>query len=179
MRPPMRVLFFDPNTGAFTDLAAYARSKYYAVFVQDDWKVRPNLTLNLGLRWEYFTPLRSKRDKISNLILGPNGDLLGAKIKVGGNLFNPDRNNFGPQIGFAWSPRNVFGHNIENRVVLRGGFGVGFNRLPGSRLFESRFNPPFFDQPRRSDWNGNVLYAMASDLNSFNLSSEPCSEADL
>jgi len=163
---------FDPKTGAFTDLAAYARTKYYSVFVQDDWKVRPNLTLNLGLRWEYFAPLTSKRDRISNLVLGPNGDLLGARVKVGGNLFNPDRNNFGPQIGFAWSPKTIFGRNVENKAVLRGGFGVGFNRLPGSKLFESRFNPPFLVNP--GDLRGSdVLYATASDLNSFNYPGNP------
>lgn len=176
--PDREHAFFDPKTGAFTDLAAYARSKYYSLFVQDDWKVRPNLTLNLGLRWEYFAPLRSKRDRISNLILGPNGDLLGAKIKAGGNLFKPDRNNFGPQIGFAWSPKTVFGHNIENKAVLRGGFGIGFNRLPGSRLFESRFNPPFLLDP--GDLRGtDQLYAVASDLNSFNYPGNPAARRAL
>ena len=159
--------FFDPATGAFTDLAAYARTKYYALFVQDDWKLRPNLTVNLGLRWEYFTPLRSSRDRISNLVLGPSGSLLGARIKAGGDLFNPDRNNFGPQIGFAWSPKTVFGHNLENKTVLRGGFGVGYNRLPGSRLLESRFNPPFFAGFFFDRASGNIRYAAASDLNSF------------
>ena len=164
--------FFDPKTGAFTDVAAYARTRYYSLFAQDDWKVRPNLTLNLGLRWEYFAPLTSKRDRISNLVLGPNGDLLGAKVKVGGNLFNPDRNNFGPQIGFAWSPKTVFGHNVENKAVLRGGFGVGFNRLPGSRLTESRFNPPFLVDP--GDLRGSdLLYSLASDLHSFNYPGNP------
>src|SRR5262249_18638397 len=136
--PRAQNAFFDPATGAFTDLAAYARAKYYGLFVQDDWKARPNLTLNLGLRWEYFTPLRSARDRISNLVLGPNGCLTGARIKAGGDLYNPDRNNFGPQLGFAWNPRSL------EKIVLRGGFGVGFNRLPGSRTLESRFNPPFF-----------------------------------
>ncbi|MGH9871486.1 MAG: TonB-dependent receptor domain-containing protein, partial [Pyrinomonadaceae bacterium] len=163
------------KTGAFTDLAAYVRSKYYSVFVQDDWKVRPNLTVNLGLRWEYFSPITSKRDRISNLILGPNGSLTGARVKVGGNLFNPDRNNFGPQIGFAWSPKTVFGHNIEDKAVLRGGFGVGFNRLPGSRLFESRFNPPFLVNP--GDLHGtDVRYRVASDLNSFNYPGNPAGQ---
>ncbi|CDM64120.1 TonB-dependent receptor [Pyrinomonas methylaliphatogenes] len=155
--------FFDPKTGGFTDLAAYARSKYYALFVQDDWKPRPNLTLNLGLRWEYFTPLRSANDHISNLILGPNGSLLGARLKVGGDLFRPDRNNFGPQLGFAWNPAA-----FERKMVLRGGFGIGYNRLPGSRLLESRFNPPFFAGFFFDQASGNIFYATASDLNSFN-----------
>lgn len=162
--PSIQRAFFDPATGGFTELTAYARSKYYALFAQDDWKVRPNLTLNLGLRWEYFTPLRSKTDRISNLVLGPNGDLLGASIKTGGNLFNPDRNNFGPQIGFAWSPQTVFGRDVANKAVLRGGFGIGYNRLPGSRLLESRFSPPFFAEFSFDRASGNIVYATSSDL---------------
>ncbi len=177
--PHEQVANFDPKTGAFTELTAYVRSKYYAVFAQDDWKIRPNLTLNLGLRWEYFTPLRSKNDRISNLVLGPNGDLLGARLKIGGDLFNPDRNNFGPQIGFAWSPKTVFGHNTENRAVLRGGFGIGYNRLPGSRLFESRFNPPFnagfnlFLNDGNGDGRTDLQYALASNIHGFNYPSNP------
>ncbi|MGH9902596.1 MAG: hypothetical protein ACRD68_12380, partial [Pyrinomonadaceae bacterium] len=147
------------------------------LFVQDDWKVRPNLTLNLGLRWEYFTPLRSKRDRISNLILGPNDGLLGASIKTGGDLFNPDRNNFGPQISFAWSPKTIFGRELNNRAVLRGGFGIGYNRLPGSRLLESRFNPPFFANfrfERVSPTNpGNIRYRTGTDLNSLEYPANP------
>jgi len=160
--------FYDPTTGAYTDLAAYARAKYYSLFAQDDWKARPNLTLNLGLRWEYFAPLRSKRDRISNLILGPGGALLGARIKTGGDLFNPDRNNFGPQLGFAWNPAI-----LKGKTVLRGGFGVGFNRLPGSRLLETRFAPPFFASFSFDRASGNIFYATASDLNSFNYPANP------
>jgi hypothetical protein len=166
--PRSESAFFDPATGAFTDLAAYARSKYYALFAQDDWKARPNLTLNLGLRWEYFTPLRSARDRISNLVLGPNGALLGARIKTGGDLFNPDRNNFGPQLGFAWNPAV-----LDKKIVLRGGFGVGFNRLPGSRLLEARFNPPFFAGFFFDQASGRILYAAASDPNSFGFPANP------
>jgi hypothetical protein len=166
--PRSESAFFDPATGSFTDLSAYARSKYYALFVQDDWKFRPNLTLNLGLRWEYFTPLRSHRDSISNLVLGPNGDLLSASLKVGGDLYEPDRNNFGPQLGFAWNP-----DALEKRLVVRGGFGIGFNRLPGSRLLESRFNPPFFAGFSFNRASGNILYSLASDLNSFGYPANP------
>ena len=131
--------FFDPDSGAFTDLTAYARSSKYALFVQDDWKLTPTLTVNAGLRWDYFAPLRSKNDQISNLMLGPNEGLIGASLKLGGDLYEQDRNNFGPQAGFAWTPGR-----FNQKLVLRGGFGIGYNRLPGSRLLESRFNPPYF-----------------------------------
>jgi hypothetical protein len=154
------VAFFDPTNGEFTDLASYARTNYYALYVQDDWKVRPNLTVNAGLRWEYFSPLKSKNDQISNLILGANGGLVDARLQVGGELYEKDTNNFGPQIGAAWTP-DVFG----GRAVVRGGFGVAYNRLPGSRLLESRFNPPFFAGFTLT--GSNVDYRTASDPNGF------------
>jgi len=166
--PNSESAFFDPATGSFTDLAAYPRSSYYALFAQDDWKVRPNLTLNLGLRWDYFAPLRSKRDRMSNLVLGPDGGLVGASLKVGGDLYKPDRNNFGPQIGVAWSPGRIAGWDVENRMVIRGGFGVGYNRLPGSRLLETRFNPPFFANFFFPTDSGNIVYGLPADLNTFN-----------
>jgi hypothetical protein len=160
------VAFFDPATGAFTELTAYARSSYYGLFAQDDWKIRPNLTVNMGLRWEYFSPLRSKNDHISNLILGPNDGLIGASLQVGGDLYESDWNNFAPQFGFAWTPGR-----FDDRVVVRGGFGVGYNRLPGSRTLESRFNPPYFAGFTLT--GANILYATADNLLGFDYPSNP------
>lgn len=105
-----------------------------AFFVQDDWKVRPNLTLNLGLRWEYFKVLEA--DNLGVLQFGPNG-LPDAFIVDGGRLSEPDYNNFGPQVGFAWSPR-IF----NDKFVLRGGFGLGYDRLPNALPSNARANPP-------------------------------------
>jgi hypothetical protein len=164
--PVDHVGFFNPTDGSFTDLAAYPRSAYYALFVQDDWKVRPNLTLNVGLRWEYFAPLRSKNDQLTNLILGPDGGLNGASLQTGGDLYQSDKNNFGPQIGAAWSPERFNG-----RAVVRGGFGVAYNRLPGSRTLESRFNPPFFASFTLT--GSDILYATAADLNGFTYPPNP------
>ncbi|MBV8809323.1 MAG: TonB-dependent receptor, partial [Acidobacteriaceae bacterium] len=61
---------FNPSTGMPTSATKYIRSNIYAFFVQDDYKVKPNLTLSLGLRWEYFSPVREKYGNISNVILG-------------------------------------------------------------------------------------------------------------
>lgn len=109
-----------------------------AFFVQDDWKVRPNLTLNLGLRWSYYSPIKGRGTDLSNLVLGSSG-LANARIVTNNQVTEPDRNNFGPQIGFAYSPAYF---SLNNRLVIRGGFGIGFDRLPNALLANTRFNPP-------------------------------------
>ena len=161
--------FFDPTTGAFTDLAAYARNKYYALFVQDDWKVRDNLTVNAGLRWEYFAPLKSANDRIANLVLGPGGSLQDASLQVGGALHPADKNNFGPQIGVAWQPGR-----FDNKMVVRGGWGMGYNRLPGSRTLETRFNPPYFAGFFLT--GADVLYSWAANQNDFSYPANPAAQ---
>ena len=140
---------FDPRTGVPTSSVKYIRSNIYALFVQDDWKVKPNFTVNLGLRWEYFGPIHEKYNNLSNVVLG---GLLGAAtgpnvltdltVKTGGNLYNSSYNNWGPQIGFAWSPGQIFSKDLKNRLVLRGGAGIAYNRLQEAITLNGRFNPP-------------------------------------
>lgn len=135
----------DPRTGGPAEAQRYFRTDTYAFFGQDDWKVRPNFTLNLGLRWEYFAPLREKRGRLSNFIFGPAGqELTGGRITIVDRLYPPDRNNFAPRLGFAWSPSRILGTNVENKLVLRGGFGIAYNRLPVNVFENTRGNPPFF-----------------------------------
>jgi hypothetical protein len=128
----------DPATGLPADAQRYFRYGNYGLFAQNDWRVRPNLTFNLGLRYEYFTPLREKRGRLSALVFEP-GDLVNSKIVVTDQLFEPDRNNFAPRLGFAWSPES-----LKDRFVVRGGFGLGYNRTPGVLFGNTRGNPPFF-----------------------------------
>ncbi len=155
----------DPTTGAPADAARDYKTNDYAFFVQDDWKVRPNLTLNLGLRYEYFPPIKDDLNRQSNIIFGPNG-LVDAKIAVVDQLFKPDRNNFGPQLGVAYSPGFT-----KNKGVIRGGFGIGYNRIPSVVFLNSRGNPPFFSRfgiccgTNAADFgspfvNGQILYVL-------------------
>lgn len=108
-----------------------------AFFVQDDWKFRPNLTLNLGLRWTYFAPISATDGVLGNLEPDSNGQLGGAKIVTNKTLYDKDLNNFGPQIGFAWTPRR-----FNEKMVIRGGGGIGYDRLPNALLANARRNPP-------------------------------------
>jgi hypothetical protein len=132
----------DPRTGGPPTAQRFFRNNNYAFFAQDDWKVRPNFTLNLGMRWEYFGPLTEKEGHISNLVLGPNG-LSDSRIVVSDRLYPPDKNNFAPRLGFAWSPNKLIGVNTENKLVIRGGAGIAYNRIPTVLFSNSRGNPPF------------------------------------
>jgi hypothetical protein len=131
----------DPQTGGPANAQRHFRSNNYGIFIQDDWKVRPNFTLNLGLRYEYFGVLTEKDNQVSNFVFGPNGGLTGSKVVPTSELYNPDRNNFGPRLGFAYSPKR---YGLEQKLVIRGGAGISYNRIPEVVFSNSRGNPPFF-----------------------------------
>jgi hypothetical protein len=139
--PQLEQVDFDPITGGPVNGQRYFRTNAYAIFVQDDWKFRPNLTLNLGLRYEYFTPFKEKQDRLSNYILpgeGLTGIVNGRVAVTPDQLFSASKKNFGPRIGFAYSPEM-----FHDKAVLRGGFGISYNRLYDNIFSDSRFNPPF------------------------------------
>ena len=139
----------DPRTGVRANARRNFRDDFYGFFVQDDWRIRTNLTLNLGLRYEYFAPLKEGQNRLSGLVLG-QGDrtLLDARLQIVDSLTDPDRNNFAPRVGFAYSPNfkkmGFLSGLGENRAVIRGGGGIFYNRTPNVLLSNSRLNPPFF-----------------------------------
>ncbi len=168
--PIFEAINTDPRTGAPADARRHFRTSDYALFGQTDWKVRPNLTLNLGLRYEYFTPLSEPSGQIAKYVLGAQG-LADAFIRLTGELYPPDRNNFAPRIGFAWSPVK-----FENKTVFRGGFGIAYNRIPDSLFANTRGNPPLFARngiccgtPGDPFVGGKILYTLGADktVNSY------------
>jgi hypothetical protein len=116
----------NPNNGGPALTQRYFRDHYWGLFVQHDWKVSPNLTLNMGIRWEYFEPLYNQGFRINYPILGPPGQELTAAILTPHNhLWNSQYKNFSPKVGFAYTPPNMNG-----KLVVRGGFAMAYNRLP-------------------------------------------------
>jgi hypothetical protein len=158
---------FNPVTGTPTSTTKNLRDGTVAVYVQDDWKVSSNLTVNLGLRWEDFIPPTETAGNISNVVLGSGNDILtGLSIKKGGSLYKNVYTNFEPQLGFAWSPGNgIMGH----KFVLRGGFGIGYNLEQFAITSNGRFDPPFLNS--LTLYSNNILYAPGS--SEFNISSFP------
>ena len=122
---------FDANTQAVVEQL----QKAYAVFVQDDWKVAPNFTLNLGLRYEYTTPYYGARPNMNINFDFKAGQLVTAKNPTD-YLVNPDHGNIGPRIGFAWQIQ-------PQKVVLRGGYGIFYSGedMSGSDI-NLPLNPP-------------------------------------
>ena len=122
----------NPATGGAPLTQRYFRSDDIAGYLQDDWKVMPNLTLNMGVRWEYFTPLRNKGFEINYPVLGPPGqELSGITLQVRNHLWNASAHNFAPKFGFAYQPPV-----LKNKTVVRGGAAVAYNHLDVS-LFEN------------------------------------------
>jgi hypothetical protein len=128
----------DPRTGGPASAQRYLRSKATAFFFQDDWKVKPNLTLNLGLRYEYYPPLSDAKGQLSNIAFGSSG-LRNSTVGIVSSLIPPDRNNFAPRLGFSWSPSR-----LQASTVVRGGFGVAYNRTDDVLFSNARGNPPAF-----------------------------------
>jgi TonB dependent receptor-like, beta-barrel len=124
----------------------YFRGNSWDLFAQDNWQLRGNLTLNLGLRYEYVSPFSELNDRIANLILSPGvlNPSAGtpAVTPVLPNqgypqtLVRPDRNNFAPRVGIAWK--------AFSKTVVRAGYGINYNTAAYQSIAQNlAFQPPF------------------------------------
>jgi hypothetical protein len=151
----------DTTTNQLPDVYRGYRANEYAAYFQDDFKVTHRLMLNAGLRWEYFGPPHNFQAGFdSNVFFGPAtipasngnpfypltafaGEIVGATFQVVPNsvhktLWNRDTNNFAPRLGFSY---DVFGNG---KLAIRGGFGMGYDRLYNNVYENIRFNSPRF-----------------------------------
>lgn len=137
--PQQTSIQFGPNRYNFTN-------HNLNFFVQDDWRIHSKLTLNLGLRYEYISPYTEDQNRLVNLDAASDFSAV-APVQAGGNgaftgafpksLVNPDRNNWAPRIGIAWSP--------VKQTVIRAGYGLNYN-LGAYQQFVQQlaFQPPFY-----------------------------------
>ena len=107
--------FFNGSTGQ-----ALAQQQYYIGYAQDEWKIKPNLTVNYGLRYEYYTPLREANDR--QILFDINTGQLRNSSE---DPLQSSKTNFGPRVALTWSPNpNGTGFFGGGRTLLRGGFGI-------------------------------------------------------
>src|SRR5262245_12927482 len=116
-------------------LVVNLRQRLHYAYLQDDFKLSPKLTLNLGVRYEFSTPFYEDKNRLSNydpktnsIIQAKDGSLYDR------SLVDPDYNNFAPRLGFAY--------NLLDKTVIRGGYGIGyvyFNRLGSANLLATNF----------------------------------------
>jgi hypothetical protein len=121
------------------------RANSYDFFVQDDWRIRANLTLLLGLRYEYQGPFTEANNQIVNLDVTPEftaavpvepGQFVSGFGVAPESLIKPDRNNYAPRLGLAWKPMKL--------TVVRAGYGINYNLAQYTTVVQNfAFQPPF------------------------------------
>lgn len=139
--------FVNPSQGPVIGAPLTQRFQFntWGLYASDQWRITPELSVNFGLRWDYFTPLTNKDqvylepdlkgasdiEAVKKALLDPTGNyvLVGKNSGTNGAFFKPDYNNFGPNVSFAYSPREgkgVLGFMTGKNGVIRGGFRMGY-----------------------------------------------------
>jgi Carboxypeptidase regulatory-like domain len=152
-------------SGAFLSLARTGsgiglRYYEYNFFGQDEWRIRPNLSISFGLRYEHNTPPKEVHNLIERTFSDPllnNPNVADLKKFLAGRtqIFNSDRNNFAPRFGLAWSP-NWFGQ--DQTTVIRAGFGVFYDQILGAVVSQSRNVFPNFVTVNTGGFNDGLQF---------------------
>lgn len=158
---------FNPSTGFPTTLRQDDRENIWGLFVQDDFKFSKTITLNVGLRYSYFGPLSSKENNMFVASPGAGANYMTGLVVRKGNSWNAQKDNFGPQVGIAWSPER-FGQ----KLVFRGGYGLNYNQEEIAISANIQGNPglvvfPTFSMSTPSSPNPGIIYAVSSNIHSI------------
>ncbi len=102
----------------------YTLYSSYGAYAQDDWKVSPYLTMNLGLRYEYFSPIMDGRNNLSNFDPATNLMIVAGQPGLGRRVYNSDLNNWGPRIGLAFQPFK------KDTTVIHAAAGIFYDSPP-------------------------------------------------
>src|SRR5215510_14833801 len=129
----------------------FSRSNRYhewATYFNDAWRIVPRVTLNLGIRYEYYGVQHNAKPELDSNFYRGSGSTIQEQIANGtamraidspiGALWRPDKNNFAPRVGIAW---DVFG---DGKMSLRGGYGMAYERNFGNVTFNVIQNPPAY-----------------------------------
>src|SRR5882762_3608907 len=158
---------FNPHTGFPTTERQDQRQAIWGLFVQDDFKLRRNLTINVGLRYSYFGPLSSKEHNMFVATPGSGSSFLTGLTVHPGHSWNAQKNNFGPQIGIAWSPSR-----FNDKLVVRGGYGLNYNQSELAVTANVSNNPglivfPSLTMATPTSPNPGIIYAVSSGPNNL------------
>jgi hypothetical protein len=104
--------------------ANYFLQDQWSSYAQDEWKARPDLTLQFGVRYEYYTPWAEKYGRMANLQIGKDFSSVGVftALATGENVISPDRNNWSPRVGLAWKVPY-----LKKSTIVRAGYGIYYN----------------------------------------------------
>ena len=135
----------------------YLRNRYVGLYIQDSWRVRPDLTINAGLRWDVIAPWSEKYNQLQTYIAGeqstlypgaPEGFVVAGDPGVPKTIAPIDYKNFAPRIGFAYNPKfdhgfwsKVFGANGQSSI--RASYGLFYTAFPGLTAGIMYAVPPF------------------------------------
>jgi len=142
------------NTTFYSDLAQFQPAgtprvrnhifRDYGFYFQDDWRVKQNLVLNIGLRYEFYG-IPFERDGFQgvitqNALINSAANISDLTVKRGSNWLNNDWNNFAPRFGFAYTPFK------DGKTSIRGSFGVFYDRVVGATASDVDSQTPGFSQ---------------------------------
>ncbi|MBO0724241.1 MAG: carboxypeptidase regulatory-like domain-containing protein [Blastocatellia bacterium] len=133
---------FNPKTGENKGVDFRPYFKSLGIFANDDWKIRPNLTITLGLRWEaFFAP--GDYDNFFTRMEFQGGNSFQERIANAASVNKPplngtDLNNFAPRLGIAWDPTR------EGKMSIRAGVGVFYDRFAGQFFHDAQTFAPVF-----------------------------------
>jgi hypothetical protein len=159
--PAFATVFAQSCSQFGSGFARHLKTQSWNGYVQDQWRLRNNLTLNYGIRYEVNTAPVELHNLLVNYypslatsfgfgglvqagsrtIFDPFGDVIGTAPKAAPRAgFNTDYNNWGPRVGFAWNPHN------DGKTVIRGGYALVFDQQSLQSTVNTLLNPPFVDQ---------------------------------
>lgn len=145
-------LLGDVSAASFTTPTIVHNYQYsFNFFAQDSWRLRPNLTVNYGVRYELYSPLLNHQNQVANFSPANGGTLIQATSGdwYARALVHPDRNNFAPRVGFSYQPMR--------RLAVRGGYGIFYQETVriGSESVLAE-NPPYYVDQSIAQSNGST-----------------------